>query len=185
MARKEVNSFSELPVVRFGEEEGDTFGPGDEFEGYYKGVKEATTKYGAKKVYTFQTASGDVQVWGSANLNQKLEQVQLGSLTTIIYKGEQKSKERGRNPTKIFQVFSDDEDTIKVNVPRVSFQDEPQVEDDEPQLDDDEPADEETEVQARRQPTTTRTTPPISKASPASKAAVTSKLDALMKKKPA
>jgi hypothetical protein len=172
MARKTAQSFAELPVVRFGDLEDDTFGKGEEFQGYYKGSKIVKTKkYGDKTVYTFQTAEGDVQIWGSANLNQKMGQVKLGSLTFITYEGEQKSKERGKNPTKLFKVEYDDAEAIDVDVPQVSFRGEPEEEQAEEQGAEDD-VDQELEEQEEEE------TPPARSAKTASKPAAQSKAPA-------
>lgn len=122
MARKKVSDYSEMQTVRFGEEQGD-LGVGEEFQGFYKGAKTANTKYGEKKVHTFETSAGDVQIWGSTTLNRKLSQVGVGNLTFITYTGLGE-KQRGKNPAKLFNVEQDREQSIHVDVPTVSFRDE-------------------------------------------------------------
>jgi hypothetical protein len=122
MAREKVQDYSEIPTIRFGEEDGE-MGVGVEFAGYYKGCKVANTKYGEKKVHIFQTPEGDVQTWGSTMLDRKLAQVGVGNMTFVTYDGLGK-KERGKNPAKLFSVEQDKKDTIHVDVPKVSFRDE-------------------------------------------------------------
>lgn len=123
MARERVSDYSELPTVRFGDEEGDV-GIGVEFQGYYKGFKTAVTKYGEKKVHTFQSPSGDCQIWGSVLLDRKLAQVAVGNMTFITYDGlAKKERGSGKNPAKLFTVEQDKTDTIFVDVPKVSFRD--------------------------------------------------------------
>jgi hypothetical protein len=119
MARQKVSDYSEMPTIRFGEEQGD-LGVGEEFQGFYKGCKTANTKYGEKKVHTFETKAGDVQMWGSTMLDRKLSQVGVGNLTFITYLG-QGEKQRGKQPAKLFNVEQDREQTIHVDVPQVSF----------------------------------------------------------------
>lgn len=121
MARQKVSDYSEMQTVRFGEEQGD-LGIGEEFQGYYKGAKTANTKYGEKKVHTFETSAGDVQIWGSTMLDRKLAQVGVGNLTFISYLG-QGEKQRGKNPAKLFNVEQDKDQSIHVDVPQVSFRD--------------------------------------------------------------
>ncbi len=188
MARKTATSFAELPVIAFGLEDGE-LGPGDEFQGYYKGVKTAKTKYGEKPVYTFQTPDGDCQVWGSANLNPKMEQVKLGCLTFIEFVKLEKSKERGRNPTKIFKVEYDDADCIEVEAPRVSFQNNQDAGDEgEEQEEGDEGQEEEQDLPDPQPQTRQASKPAVNKTQPTSTGAGSapaagsgkSKLDAML-----
>lgn len=134
MAREKVSDYSEMRTINFGEDEGN-LGVGDEFAGYFKGVKVVNTKYGEKKVYTFQTETGeDVQIWGSAKLNLKMAQIGLGNMTYITYTGLGK-KEKGKNQAKLFDVEQDKAKQIHVDVAPVAFREEAESSDDDAEND--------------------------------------------------
>lgn len=123
MAWEKVSDYNDLPSVSFGEDEGQ-LGKGESFTGYYKYPKNVTTKYGDKIVHTLQaTSGGDIQIWGTSVLNRLLSGVGPGVLVSITYTGLGK-KEKGKNPAKMFEMKQDKENTIFVDVPKVSFQDE-------------------------------------------------------------
>lgn len=184
MARKTAQSYSEIPTINFGDEEG-ALGKGEEFKGYFKGVKVANTKYGEKNVYTFETEAGTVQIWGSANLNQKMGQVKLGSLTFIEYQGLGK-KEKGKNPAKLFLVEYDDEDTIDVDVPQVSFTNDDSGDEGEEENQDEGGEEEQEETPPARQSKPQASKPQASQASKPAASGNTSsakaKLDAMLNK---
>lgn len=128
MAFEKVTDYKELPCIGFGEEDGQ-LGEGEEFVAYYLYPKTANTKYGEKLVHTFKTESGEVQIWGTSVLNRLLASVAPGTKVSVTFTGMGK-KEKGKNPPKMFAVKQDREDTIHVDVPKVSFQDDTQDSDD-------------------------------------------------------
>lgn len=98
-----------------------------EIEGYYLGRTESPDNFNpgkTKTTYMLRTAKGDVGVNGSANLNIKMTDSEkalqaagesaLNSFVKITFVGTQPSKKG--NPTKLYQVQFDAEDTLPANM---------------------------------------------------------------------
>ena len=47
-------------------------------------------------VYTIKAEEGEVGIWGTAVLDNRLNELELGTKVQIIYKGERKNPESGR-----------------------------------------------------------------------------------------
>ncbi len=107
--------------------------PGQKFSGYYIGAKNVTTSMGPSVLQIFQTDKGNVGVWGSAQLNGKLQQVPAGSLTEITYLSKVKVP---KGTMKKFEVQFDDTDTINVAGAQVNFNPGTEPESDEESSDD-------------------------------------------------
>jgi hypothetical protein len=149
MARKKVIDLNADSTVKFGRQEG-ALPKGSTFEGYYVGSKTVQSSMGPSQLHVFQTDDGSVGVWGSAQLNQKLQGLQ-GMKTFIKFVNEIKVP-KGR--MKVFEVEYDDEDTIDVAGTQVNFRqaEEPESDDDaEFEADDaaEEEAEEEPEEEAK------------------------------------
>lgn len=60
-------------------------------EGYYLGVKEVSSpksKTGKSTIYIFQTAKGNVGVWGKTDLDRKMSGATLGCMTRVTQSGK-------------------------------------------------------------------------------------------------
>lgn len=82
--------------------------------GYFIGSKEVDSpksKNGKAKLHVFQTAQGNVGVWGKTDLDQKLRSAQVGALTRVTFTGMQETK---NNPMYKYKVEVDTENTIEV-----------------------------------------------------------------------
>jgi len=83
-------------------------------EGYYIGSRKVPSKKsstGFANIYVFQTAEGNVGVWGKTNLDSKMSNVTPGHLTRVTYVGMQETK---NNPMYKYKVEVDSENTIEV-----------------------------------------------------------------------
>ena len=61
-----------------------------EVEGYYLGnrqVESKKSKTGFCKIYTFQTAKGNIGVWGKTDLDRKMENVNIGTMVRVTHTG--------------------------------------------------------------------------------------------------
>ena len=121
MARESVSG-SFKKALSFGDDP-DNIKKGETFEGYYKYSKDTETVNGTKKIHVFSTAEGETEVWGTGRLNVDLSKIAPGTKTWITYQGLG-PKEKGKFPAKMFLVEADKDDTIFVDVPKVSFRDE-------------------------------------------------------------
>ena len=117
MARKKVVELNADNCVGFGTNEGQ-IRPGKTVDGYYLGARKVETGMGPSTLHFLQTESGNLGVWGSAQLNSKLAQIQTGTRVFITYVKKIKAK---LGMMKVFDVEYDDEDTIEVSNTAVSF----------------------------------------------------------------
>jgi hypothetical protein len=155
MARKKVIDLNADTTIKFGDprRQPGALPKGSTFEGYYVGSKEVTTSMGPSRLHVFQTDKGNVGVWGSAQLNAKLQGLQ-GMMTFIKFVNEIKVP---KGTMKNFEVEYDDEQTIDVGGAEVNFRNagsEPEAEEEdtaaeEPAEDD---AEEATEDDAEEEP---------------------------------
>lgn len=172
MARKKVIDLNADSTIKFGRQEG-ALRKGSTFEGYYIGGKTVQSSMGPSQLHVFQTDEGNVGVWGSAQLNAKLQGLQ-GMKTFIKFVNEIKVP---KGTMKVFEVEYDDEDTIDVASTQVNFQqgDEPESEEAEEET---EAASEEEEVPAEEEEEAPAPAPAPKKALP--QASVTQKPKAAM-----
>lgn len=118
MARKKVIDLQADKCIGFGDKPGQKK-PGQEVSGYYLGSRNVKTEMGPSTLHILQTADGStLGVWGSAQLNGKLEQIAKGTMVFIVYKKKIKVP---RGTMKVFEVEYDDEDTIHVEQTEVNF----------------------------------------------------------------
>lgn len=116
MARKKVIDLNADTTIKFGKAEG-ALRKGSTFEGYYVGSKEVDSGMGPSKLHIFQTDEGNVGVWGSAQLNAKLTNLN-GMHTWIKFVDEVRVP---KGTMKVFEVEYDDEDTIEVGGTEINF----------------------------------------------------------------
>lgn len=84
-------------------------------EGYFLGSKVVASpksKDGKAKLHIFQTAEGNVGVWGKTDLDRKMTSVQLGAMTKASFSGMAPSKNGEMYKYKVAQ---DSENTIDVD----------------------------------------------------------------------
>ena len=78
---------------------------GKELVGKFVGVKTGVGKNDSN-IYTFKLADGTERaVWGSAILDRRLANLEIGQETKIVFKGRVKSATPGWSPYKDFDVF--------------------------------------------------------------------------------
>lgn len=82
-------------------------------EGFYLGKRVvAGSKYGDSNLYVFQTAEGNLGVWGKTDLDRKMGSAKLGQMTLIEYKGMKPSKNGDMHT---YQVAQDADSSIDVS----------------------------------------------------------------------
>jgi hypothetical protein len=89
---------------------------GDEIVGQVVKIED-NRMYDTKKVYELKKDDGaSVLVFGTTVLDSKMRGIKIGNRVKIVYVGIKDSAVKGRNPTKLFEVFVDDgtSETIKV-----------------------------------------------------------------------
>lgn len=82
--------------------------------GYFIGSKEVDSpksKTGKAKLHVFQTAEGNIGVWGKTDLDQKLRGATVGALTRVTFTGMQETK---NNPMYKYRVEVDKSDVIEI-----------------------------------------------------------------------
>jgi hypothetical protein len=84
---------------------------GDEIRGKVTEISQGM--YGAR--YTIKTDKGDICTNSHKVLQARMQGVVVGEEIKIIYQGEIPPKQRGENPTKIYDVFRRKTDTAVVN----------------------------------------------------------------------
>ena len=86
----------------------------DSIEGYYLGsrqVEDKKKKSGVSYLYTFQTAKGNVAVWGKTDLDIKMRSVAVGTMVRASHVG---MKPTPNGEMYKYKVEIDDENTIEV-----------------------------------------------------------------------
>ena len=113
MGFKPVTSLDADTAISLGkiDEKGKTT---NSIEGYYLGFRTTTNSYGDSNLHVFQTPKGNVGVWGSANMDQKLKQVKPGTMTRVTANGLA-PKKPGKNPMKLFLVSVDEDNVTEVS----------------------------------------------------------------------
>jgi hypothetical protein len=85
---------------------------GDTLEGHYMGSSLIEIQGKEVVKHTFKTATGILSPLGSADLNQKLEEVPVGALTRCTYLGKKALK--GGKTVKTFKILVDEDNRIEV-----------------------------------------------------------------------
>lgn len=87
-----------------------------EIEGYYLGSRQVTTSNGPSLIHVFQTAKGNVGVWGTKKLNDNLTPPAMGNMMLVIYKGKVKIAGGKTQHTYEFNIDRDQ----RIDVPRLT-----------------------------------------------------------------
>ena len=80
-------------------------------EGYYLGTRTVENKRGESKLHFLQTASGNLGVWGTTDLNRKLAAVPTGTMVRITSTG---TKPTPNGDMYTYRVEQDTDNTISV-----------------------------------------------------------------------
>lgn len=83
-------------------------------EGYYLGSKKVDSDYGESKLHIFNTAEGNVGVWGKTNLDRLLTDARLGQMCLVNFIGMGKAQ-KGKRPPYQYEVQYDDANTIRLD----------------------------------------------------------------------
>lgn len=86
-------------------------------EGYYLGKREIADtkkKSGVSYIYFFQTAEGNIGVWGKTDLDNKLGQASIGHMTLVKF---EKMVETPKGEMYRYSVAQDADNTIEVAAP--------------------------------------------------------------------
>lgn len=118
MAFKEVQSLQSEVTIALGGMNKKTGKPNPKnIEGYYLGSKEVASiksKSGKANIYFFQTAKGNIGVWGKTDLDRKMLSVTPGAMTRITQTGMKPSKSGEMYD---YKVEMDDENKLDLGVP--------------------------------------------------------------------
>src|SRR5665213_1974248 len=88
----------------------------NQIEGYYLGGRTVETANGPSVIHVFQTPKGNVGVWGTKKLNDKLGGSNRGVMTLVTYKG--KIKLQGGKTQHTYEFMIDPDNIIEVtNLP--------------------------------------------------------------------
>jgi len=79
---------------------------GDDIEGFLV-QKQEDVGINKSMLYSIETPTGVLNVWGSAILDSRMAMLKIGDKVRITYKGLGEAK-GGKNPPKIFKVEVDD-----------------------------------------------------------------------------
>lgn len=86
-------------------------------EGYFIRVEERINKFNKdkpQKFYVFQTAEGDVGLYGTAGIDREMRKATPGRMTLVIETGETLDTGKG-NPMKVYVVKQDKSNAIEVD----------------------------------------------------------------------
>ena len=115
MAFQEVTSLDCNDAIQLGGTNKKTGKPNPtKIEGFYLGSRQVASpksKTGFSALHVFQTAKGNVGVWGKTDLDSKLSQVTPGQLTQVTFTGMKPTK---NNPMYSFKVAVDADQRIDV-----------------------------------------------------------------------
>jgi hypothetical protein len=81
-------------------------------EGYYLGFRKVENRLGESQIHFFKTEKGNVAIWGSTDLNRKLQSVKLGNMTKAEFVG---MKETPKGDMRSFKVYQDRTNFIEVD----------------------------------------------------------------------
>lgn len=117
MAYKEKTSLNAETTAHIGGTNKTTGKPNPtKIEGYFLGTKETVSDYGPGKLHVFQTASGNVAVWGKSNSNRLLTKDLIGQMVELTFTGMGKPA-KGRQPAYEYKVRHDEDNLIDVAEP--------------------------------------------------------------------
>ena len=83
-------------------------------EGYFLGTKETESDFGPGKLHIFQTADGNVGVWGKSRMNGLLTSNHIGQMCLLTFTGMGKPS-KGRKPPYLYKLQFDKDNTIDVS----------------------------------------------------------------------
>lgn len=83
-------------------------------EGFYLGAKTVDSDFGPGKLHIFQTAEGNVGVWGKTHLNGLLSPDLTGTMVLVTFAGMKAPSKKGRRPSYSYKVQYDPENTIDI-----------------------------------------------------------------------
>src|ERR1700722_13225518 len=69
-------------------------------EGYYLGCRKTKNDFGESSLHVFQTAEGNHGIWGSKDIDTKLQSVNPGAMVRVTANGLG-PKRPGKNPMKL------------------------------------------------------------------------------------
>lgn len=114
MSFKEINSLdAEVTIALGGINKQTKKANPTSVEGYFLGTRRVENKLGECSIHFFQTSKGNVGVWGKTDLDRKLKNVALGSMTRATSIGTVPTP-RGKDMYK-FKVEVDEANTIEVD----------------------------------------------------------------------
>lgn len=85
-----------------------------EVEGYYLGsrsIEDRKKKSGLSYIYFFQTANGNIGVWGKTDLDKKMASAVVGAMTKVLSTGQ---RETPNGPMYTYKLLIDDTNRIYV-----------------------------------------------------------------------
>lgn len=115
MAFKKVENLETDKTVQLGGKNEKGQANPTQLEGYYLGYKEVDGEFGPSRLHIFQTAEGNVGIWGKTRLNAKLTNNLLGFMLLVTFTGMIAPKKKGRKPSYGYEVQYDDENVIDVS----------------------------------------------------------------------
>lgn len=112
MGFKEVQSLDADVVIALGKKDKNT-GKAypKQIEGYYLGSRKVENKRGESALHFFQTAEGNVGVWGTTDLNRKLSSAPIGAMIRATSTG---TKPTPNGEMYTYKVEVDEDNTIEV-----------------------------------------------------------------------
>lgn len=109
-------------------------------EGYFLGSKDTPDSgYGPGKLHIFQTAEGNIGVWGKTNSNRLLTKDHVGQMVMLTFTG-MGPKSKGKNPAYQYELKYDEENTIdttgvELNTAEPAYDEDVESEEDETPVD--------------------------------------------------
>lgn len=116
MAFKEVASLDAEVTISIGKINKETGKPyPKQAEGYYLGSRTVQNKRGESKIHFLQTPKGNLGVWGTTDLNRKLDSAPVGSMVRVTSTG---TKPTPNGDMYTYKVEVDSDNTIEVSAPQ-------------------------------------------------------------------
>lgn len=114
MGYQKKSDLSTETAIQLGGTNKKTGKPNPKFvEGYYLGSKTTQSDFGEGKLHVFQTAEGNVGVWGKTNSNRLLASEHLGQMVKLSFTGMGKAQ-KGRAAPYNYELLFDADNTIAV-----------------------------------------------------------------------
>lgn len=114
MAYKEKLQLSTDKTITIGGASADGKPNPTKIEGFYLGAKTVDSDFGPGKLHIFQTAEGNVGVWGKTHLNGLLSPDLTGTMVLVTFAGMKAPSKKGRRPSYSYKVQYNSENTIDV-----------------------------------------------------------------------